>query len=127
MKIKIGWGTGIVIAMISFMIFILSFVYKSMALDEYHHELVSEDYYKDELHYQKEIDKLNNAKTLKQDIVLSNSKEGILLQFPKDLDQNKISGSIFFQRLSNKKLDFLLDLSLDNHQQLIPDKNEKPK
>ena len=123
MKIKIGWGTGIVIAMISFMIFILSFVYKSMALDEYHHELVSEDYYKDELHYQKEIDKLNNAKTLKQDIVLSNSKEGILLQFPKDLDQNKISGSIFFQRLSNKKLDFLLDLSLDNHQQLIPDKN----
>ena len=51
-KIKISWSAGIVIAMVSFMVFILSFVYKSIAMDEYQHELVSEDYYKDELHYQ---------------------------------------------------------------------------
>lgn len=123
MKIRISWPVGIVIAMISFMAFILSFVYKSMALDEYHHELVSEDYYKDELYYQEEIDKLNNAKTLSQNIVLSNSKEGIQIQFPKDLDQKEISGIVFFQRLSNKKLDFTLDLNLTDHRQLVPSKN----
>ena len=100
MKLRLNWGTGIFIAMLSFMIFILSFVYKSVAMDEYQHELVSEDYYKDELHYQEEIDKMNNANTLKSDIVLSNSKEGILVVFPKEIDPSTITGSIFFQRLS---------------------------
>ena len=62
MKIKINWGTGIVIAIVLFIAFILSFVYKTIFMEEYEHHLVSEDYYKDELHYQEEIDKLNNAK-----------------------------------------------------------------
>ncbi len=44
MKIKINWGTGIVIAMVLFIIFILSFVYKTIAVDKYEHHLVSEDY-----------------------------------------------------------------------------------
>ena len=120
MKLRLNWGTGIFIAMLSFMIFILSFVYKSVAMDEYQHELVSEDYYKDELHYQEEIDKMNNANTLKSDIVLSNSKEGILVVFPKEIDPSTITGSIFFQRLSNEKLDFSEEIKLTNHQQLIP-------
>lgn len=120
MKIRFNWGTGIFIAMLSFMIFILSFVYKSIAMDEYQHELVSEDYYKDELHYQEEIDKLNNAKALSQDISLVNSKDGILITFPTDIEENSISGSVYFQRLSNEKLDFTEQIKLTNHQQLIP-------
>ena len=32
-----------------------------MFIEDYNHHLVSKDYYKDELHYQEEIDKLNNA------------------------------------------------------------------
>lgn len=119
MKIKISWSAGIVIAMVSFMVFILSFVYKSIAMDEYQHELVSEDYYKDELHYQEEIDKLNNAKKLEEDIVLKNTKEGVLVQFPIEMDNNEINGRIHFQRLSNKKLDFTEEIRLENHQQLI--------
>ena len=77
MKLRFTWGTGIFLAMLAFMIFILSFVYKSIAMDEYQHELVSEDYYKEELHYQEEIDKLNNSNSLSQNIELVNSKEGI--------------------------------------------------
>mgnify|MGYP001544249469 CR=1 FL=1 len=119
MKIRLSWGTGIVIAMISFMIFILSFVYKSIAMDEYQHELVSEDYYHDELHYQEEIDKMNNAKVLKNDIVLKNSKSGVHISFPDEIDQSSISGTIYFQRLSNEKLDFTEKIELRDHQQLI--------
>ncbi len=120
MKFRLNWGTGIVIAMLSFMIFILSFVYKSLAMDEYQHELVSEDYYKDELHYQEEIDKLNNSHSLEQDIVLTNSKEGVLVSFPKNIVQESIVGSIYFQRLSNEKLDFTEQIKLSGHQQMIP-------
>ncbi len=120
MKFRLNWGTGIVIAMLSFMIFILSFVYKSLAMEEYQHELVSEDYYKDELHYQEEIDKLNNSHSLEQDIVLTNSKEGVLVSFPKNIVQESIVGSIYFQRLSNEKLDFTEQIKLTGHQQMIP-------
>lgn len=120
MKLRFTWGTGIVIAMLAFMIFILSFVYKSIAMDEYQHELVSEDYYKEELHYQEEIDKLNNSNSLSKNIELVNSKEGILVSFPEDIEQESIVGSIYFQRLSNEKLDFTEQIKLTDHQQLIP-------
>ncbi len=119
MKLKFNWGTGIFIAMLSFMIFILSFVYKAVALDEYQHELVSEDYYKDELHYQEEIDKMINATFLKQDISLRNSNLGVHISFPQDIDESSIKGKIFFQRLSNEKLDFYEDIDLTGHEQLI--------
>ncbi len=66
MKFKISWPTGIIISIAAFVIFILSFVYKVTFLPQYDHHLVSDDYYKDELNYQQEIDKLNKAAELKQ-------------------------------------------------------------
>ncbi len=121
MKIKINWGTGIVIAIVLFMIFILSFVYKTIAIDKYEHHLVSEDYYKDELYYQKEIDKLNNAAKLSENIALSNSEKGITISFPQDKDFNKIKGTIYFMRRSNIKLDFEKEIKLSDHFIIIPD------
>lgn len=123
MKIKINWGTGIVIAMVAFIVFILSFVYKTIAIEKYQHELVSEDYYKDELHYQQEIDKLNNAAKLSKNITLTNSEKGVSIHFPEDQDYTKIKGSIFFQRLSNKKLDFSQNIVLDSSNILISNTN----
>ncbi len=120
MKIKINWGTGIVIAMVLFMIFILSFVYKSLT-PKYTHELVSEDYYKDELLYQKEIDKLNNAVKLDTKINLSNSDNGINIKFPDNLEYQKVKGTISFQRYSNSNLDFIKSISMNSNQYLIPD------
>jgi hypothetical protein len=121
MKIKINWGTGIVIAIVLFITFILSFVYKTLFIEEYEHHLVSEDYYKDELHYQEEIDKLNNAKYLTENVILSNTERGIIIQFPKDKDFNKIEGKINFLRLSNNKLDFEKKIDLSSDTMLIED------
>lgn len=120
MKIKINWGTGIVIAIVLFMVFILFFVYKSLT-PEYSHELVSEEYYKDELHYQKEIDKLNNAVKLETMISLSNSEKGITIKFPENIDYPQVKGIISFQRYSNSVLDFDKDIMLLSDEFLIPD------
>ncbi len=119
-KITINWGTGIVIAILAFMIFILSFVYKSVAIDKYQHQLVTDDYYKEELHYQEEIDKLNNANTLKEKIKIKNSNEGILISFPQELDPNLIKGLVVFKRMSNPNLDFKNEIKLTNHHMQIP-------
>ncbi|MCF6181889.1 FixH family protein [Lutibacter sp.] len=119
MKIKFTWPMGIVLALASFMIFILSFVYKATFVPKYGHHLVSEQYYKDELNYQKEIDKLNSAANLKIDVFISHVDEGLIIKFPSEFDTKKIKGSIKFQRPSNYKLDFQIPIYLINNEFLI--------
>ena len=53
---RINWGTGIILAFIGFIGFILFFVVKMSMDDRANHDLVTEEYYKAELGYQKEID-----------------------------------------------------------------------
>ena len=119
---KINWGTGIILAFIGFISFIMYFVIKMNTNDKYQHDLVTEEYYKDELKYQNDIDKLNNAKTLDTDITYSRSNEGLVIQFPKNLDIEKIKGKMFLYRPSNKQLDFETPISLSKTYLLIPDK-----
>ncbi len=114
MKIKWNWGTGIVIAMVLFMAFILQFVYRASMVAKYEHSLVSEDYYKDEIHYQEEIDKVNKGNALKENISVIQNEDGLLIRFPKEFEASSLSGTVYFQRLSNEKLDFSKDIK-DNY------------
>jgi nitrogen fixation protein FixH len=119
MKIKFTWPMGIVLALASFMIFILSFVYKATFVSKYKHHLVSEHYYLDELNYQKEIDKLNRAANLKENISITHKDNGLLIKFPREFEASTIHGTINFQRPSNSKLDFQIPINLINNEFLI--------
>lgn len=121
MKIRLNWGTSIVIAIVLFMVFILSFVYKTIFIEKYEHHLVSEDYYKEELYYQNEIDKINNGNRLIQNVTLSNSEKGIRIHFPSNMDFKNISGKISFLRHSNSQLDFERKIELTNNFMIIED------
>ncbi|SNR50152.1 FixH protein [Lutibacter agarilyticus] len=121
MKFKISWPTGIIIAIASFVIFILSFVYKVTFLPEYDHHLVSDNYYMDELNYQQEIDKQNKGLDLKENVTLQKVADGLLVSFPSEFDFSKITGTIDFKRLSNDKIDFSLPINLVANQVLIKD------
>jgi len=119
---KINWGTGIVIAFIGFIAFIMYFVVSMNINDKYKHDLVTEEYYKEELAFQNDIDKLNNAKTLETDITYNKTEKGLVIEFPKHLDVEKITGKMFLYRPSNKQLDFETSISLSKSHLLIPDK-----
>jgi len=110
---------GIFLALASFMIFILSYVYKATFVHKYDHHLVSEHYYNDELNYQKEIDKLNRASNLKQDVIIEHKNNGLLIKFPTEFNASKIKGTINFQRPSNYKLDFQIPINLTNSEFMI--------
>ncbi len=118
---KINWGTAIFIAVICFIGFIMYFVVRMSTNDKYDHDLVTEEYYQEELKYQEEIDKEKNAKTLEANITWGKTKEGIIIKFPKNLDKKNIEGTVFLYRPSNKQLDFETPISLSNHHLLIPD------
>ncbi|MEM1001058.1 MAG: FixH family protein [Bacteroidota bacterium] len=118
---KLNWGTGIVIAIIGFIGFIMFFVIKMSTNDQYDHELVVEDYYQQELQYQDEIEKVKNASSLSEDIIYEKTKEGLIVVFPKEINPKNINGKVFLTRPSNKQLDFEMPISLSNHNLLIPD------
>lgn len=123
MRIKINWGTAIVIAFALFMSFILFFVFRVQSDSKYDNELVTEEYYKKEALVQNDINSEKNANALAQKLVISNAAEGITVQFPKDLDFNKIKGTVSLYRPSNKKLDFAIPITLSDSDLLIPKKN----
>jgi nitrogen fixation protein FixH len=119
---KLNWGTGIVLAFIGFISFILFFVIRMNTDDRANHDLVTEDYYKKELAYQKEIDAEKEAKALPHQLQIEKAEEGLLIRFPEHMDPAKISGKVSLYRPSNKHLDFDFPISLSNAHLLIPDK-----
>ena len=118
---KINWGTGIVLAFAGFISFIMYFVISMSTDKKYNHDLVTEDYYQQELKFQDDINKISNAKKLTENITWKKTTEGILITFPKDLQSKTIKGKVFLYRPSNKTLDFEIPISLSNHNLLIPD------
>ena len=119
---KFNWGTGIVIAFIGFIAFIMYFVINMNTNKKYDHDLVTEDYYKQELEFQQDIDKETNSKALVKNLSWEKTAEGIVIKFPDNLNYNDIKGKVFLYRPSNKQFDFETDISLSNHNLLIPDK-----
>lgn len=121
MKIKINWGWAIVIAMGLFMIFILQFVYRAFTDKDLEHQMVSEDYYKDELYYQVEIDKMNNASKLTENLILERIDNSIQIKFPNEMERKSISGTVYFQRPSDERIDFTREIELLNNTMTITD------
>lgn len=117
---KINWGTGIVIAFVLFMSFILFFVIRVQSNSKYDNELVTEEYYKKEATVQNEIEKQQNALELVDKITFNKTDEGILISFPKDFNPKNIKGNVSLYRPSDQKLDFEMPISISSPYLLIP-------
>ncbi len=119
---KINWGKGIVIAIVSFIGFIMYFVISMSTGKKFSHDLVTEKYYEKELNYQQIIDATKNAKSLGEDIHVVKIKEGLQIQLPKIFENKIIEGKVFLYRPSNKQLDFEMPISITNNYLLVPEK-----
>ena len=120
---KFNWGTGIVIAIIAFMSFILYFVITMSIDNNYTHDLVTEKYYQKELAFQDEINAEKNASELKEKITIERIKEGLKITFPKSFKPEDIKGKVFLYRPSSKQLDFEIPISTSNTYLLVPEKS----
>jgi len=119
---KFNWGTGIVIAIVGFISFIMYFVITMSTDKSYSHDLVTDKYYQKELEYQQEIDAEKNASTLEKNITLNRTQEGLQIIFPPNFVTEKIKGKVFLYRPSNKQLDFEIPISITNTYLLVPEK-----
>jgi len=119
---KINWGTGIVIAILAFIGFILYMVITMSTNKSYSYDLVTEDYYQEDVDYQNEINAQENAVEFKDKVKITRVKEGLKIEFPKELSSKNIKGKVFLYRPSNKQLDFEMPISISNTYLLVPEK-----
>ena len=119
---KINWGTGIVIAIIAFMSFIMYFVISMSTDNKFSHDLVTDNYYQKELEFQDQIDATKNAKLLDEDVKIVKSEKGLQIYFPK-IFENEMEGKVFLYRPSNKQLDFEIPISITDNYLLVPEKS----
>ncbi|MGG6231568.1 FixH family protein [Tenacibaculum sp. SDUM215027] len=118
---KLNWGTSIVIAIISFMGFIMYFVITMSTGKNYNHDLVTEKYYQQELEFQNKINATKNAKALKDNIKIEKVTEGIKVHFPMNFNPKDIKGKVFLYRPSDKQLDFEIPISISKTYLLVPE------
>jgi len=119
---KFDWGHGIVLALGSFIAFIL-FMILIFPEGQQNADLVTDDYYTEELHYQQVIDAKNNADLLSEKPVYSQNSAGIQLTFPESIkpENSKVNFELF--RTNNSNLDVKKELTLDSKNSiLIPSK-----
>ncbi len=122
---KFNWGTGIVITMLLFMGFILSFVWKATFNPKYDHTLVSEEYYQEDIHYQKEKDKIALANAMKEQVKITVTATGLQIVFPETIDANKLKGNLQLLRYANKTLDVSKPLDLKQNQMHLDKTQDK--
>jgi len=119
---KFNWGTGIVIAIVFFIGFILTLVITMSTDKTYSYDLVTPKYYQEELGFQDKLNAEKNVLDLKEKITIKSVKEGLKIKFPEKFPPSEIEGKVFLYRPSNKQLDFEMPISITNTYLLVPEK-----
>ena len=90
-----NWGRKIAFLYIGFVVMTLAFVFYFMGQKV---DLVTEDYYKEEIQYQDQINRISNAKTLDDpvEIVYSAADKKVEIYFPESHIGRNIKGNIHF-------------------------------
>lgn len=121
---KINWGQGIFIFFTIFVVLMLTVLYLSRQKNI---DLVTEDYYAEELKYQDKIEQLNNSNELGLEVDHQLSETALILQFPKDKLQGDVSGNLHIYRPSDAKLDLQQEISLDDSSRMYIERSKLSK
>ena len=109
---KLSWGHGVVIALGCFIVFILSMIF-FFPIGKDNSELITDNYYEEELHYQDIIDAKNAADQLTAKPDLKLTSEGIIITFPEDINNNNSKFNFYLYRTNDQNLDIKKDFSLN--------------
>ncbi len=105
MTIKWNWGTGIALVYIGFVVFMLGMVYMCTQQD---YDLVSSDYYEQELKFQKVIDGKENENLLGKATTVTLDATQVTVVIP--MEKVDAEGSVTFYRPDNAKFDLTVPL-----------------
>ena len=108
---KINWGGGIAIVIITFTVVTLGFVYFAFTQDV---NLVRDDYYTEELKHQSKIEKIKRAKSLTNPLMVSVKAKTIQFSFPQNFEGKNIIGNVLLYRPSDRASDISFSILVDS-------------
>ncbi len=119
-----NWGQKLMLVFVVFAAGMIYLAYRCMHINS---DLVSKEYYKDELRYQDVIDGTRSANALNGKIRLIQQDERIIVQLPAEMKNERVSGNIWFYCAANAKNDRHISIKLDTEaSQLINKKMLSP-
>lgn len=104
-------GHGVIIGLGSFILFILFMIF-IFPNGQKNSDVISENYYEEELLYQDVIDAKNNADNLVEKPTYAQSPEGITITFPTNIKPSKKQISFNLFRTNDSNLDVKKELEL---------------
>lgn len=114
-----NWGYKIIIVFIVFATGMLTMVTKSLRTKI---DMVTPDYYKEELKYQQVIDGKQNAFKLSAPVSISQPSSAVVLTFPSEMRDTGLKGQLTFYRPSDAGKDINVPLKIDSSGQQLVDK-----
>ena len=106
-----NWGNKIILAFLLFAGLIMTLVYKSIHTK---YDLVSKNYYQDELRFQDKIDGAANAVKLAK-VIVSQDKESLLITLPDEMKGTKVEGEAWFYCKTDAEKDRKIPLAIDEN------------
>lgn len=117
MKKGIFWPIGISVFLLCFVSYLISVVIFSRRTKV---ELVSPDYYEEELKYQNDIDAQKNANSMEHKVAIAQDKDqNLVISFPKEVDKTNLVGIIKLLRPDDSGGDLAFPLTLNSNNQHI--------
>ncbi|MBL7892202.1 MAG: FixH family protein [Bacteroidia bacterium] len=108
--IQMNWGHKIALLYTGFVAMILTLVFLASNQKV---DLVSADYYDQEIKFQGKIDAIKNVNTLSGPIVCEAKDKSLHINFPKELLEKNATGTIRLYRPSDASLDLQEKLNVD--------------
>src|SRR5689334_18129956 len=108
---KLDWGHQLAIGMGIFMLFIIVLTVR-MARSKV--DLVSDNYYQDEIEYQQQITKQQRSQKLFTAVKFKKEGNSLYVVFPKEKAVQGISGTVHLFRASDAGLDRKLSIQTDS-------------
>ena len=123
MTIQFGWGWKIAILYAAFVALILTLV---IASSKQKFDLVSADYYKDEIAYQTVLDASKHQADLKGTLVVHANEQIVAINFPEEFAGKEIKGTVKFYSAVNKEWDRNIALNTANNSMEIERERLRP-
>lgn len=113
---KISWGLKITLLYSGFVALILTLV---IASSHQHFDLVSKDYYADEIAYQKVLDANKNDAALASPVTVHADAQNVVIEFPAELKDKSLTGTVQFYSPVNAAWDRQFTVDVVNGSMII--------
>ena len=105
-----NWGNKLVVVFVVFGAFIGYLVYRAVTTK---YDLVSKDYYKDELRYQDKINSQANAAKI-SDVKIEQDADAVIIHLPQEQKGLAVSGDVYFYCITDENKDYHTALQVDS-------------